>query len=53
MFPVRYEMNSYILFRRNSVFNGLITFGLQKAGNGLVLNSPVFYSTSNQIVAKL
>jgi hypothetical protein len=24
MFPVRYELNSYILFRRNSVFKGLI-----------------------------
>jgi hypothetical protein len=23
MFPVRYELNSYILFRRNSVFKGL------------------------------
>jgi hypothetical protein len=25
MFPVRYELNSYILFKRNSVFKGLIT----------------------------
>jgi hypothetical protein len=25
MFPVGYELNSYILFRRNSVFKGLIT----------------------------
>jgi hypothetical protein len=25
MFPVRYELNSYILFRRNSVFKGLIS----------------------------
>jgi hypothetical protein len=24
MFPVRYELNSYILFKRNSVFKGLI-----------------------------
>jgi hypothetical protein len=24
VFPVRYELNSYILFRRNSVFKGLI-----------------------------
>jgi hypothetical protein len=24
MFPVRYELNFYILFRRNSVFKGLI-----------------------------
>jgi hypothetical protein len=24
MFPVRYELNSYILFRRNSVFKGLM-----------------------------
>jgi hypothetical protein len=24
MFPVRYELNLYILFRRNSVFKGLI-----------------------------
>jgi hypothetical protein len=23
VFPVRYELNSYILFRRNSVFKGL------------------------------
>jgi hypothetical protein len=23
MFPVRYELNSYILFRRNFVFKGL------------------------------
>jgi hypothetical protein len=27
MFPVRYELNSYILFRRNSVFKGLRTSG--------------------------
>jgi hypothetical protein len=29
MFPVKYEINSYILFRRNSVSKGLsyITFG--------------------------
>jgi hypothetical protein len=26
MFPVRYELNFYILFRRNSVFKGLILF---------------------------
>jgi hypothetical protein len=25
VFPVRYELNSYILFRRNSVFKGLMT----------------------------
>jgi hypothetical protein len=25
MFPLRYELNSYILFRRNPVFKGLIT----------------------------
>jgi hypothetical protein len=24
VFPVRYELNSYIVFRRNSVFKGLI-----------------------------
>jgi hypothetical protein len=24
MFPVRYELDLYILFRRNSVFKGLI-----------------------------
>jgi hypothetical protein len=24
VFPVRYELNSYILFRRNSAFKGLI-----------------------------
>jgi hypothetical protein len=26
MFPVRYELNSYIIFRRNSVFKGLIRY---------------------------
>jgi hypothetical protein len=26
MFSVRYELNSYILFRRNLVFKGLIIF---------------------------
>jgi hypothetical protein len=25
VFPVRHELNSYILFRRNSVFKGLIS----------------------------
>jgi hypothetical protein len=25
VFPVRYELNSYILFRRNSVFKELLT----------------------------
>jgi hypothetical protein len=29
VFPVRYELNSYILFRRNSVFKGLILNILQ------------------------
>jgi hypothetical protein len=34
MFPVRYELNSYILFRRNSVFKGLIgSFGNQDSDN--------------------
>jgi hypothetical protein len=26
VFPVRYELNLYMLFRRNSVFKGLITY---------------------------
>jgi hypothetical protein len=29
VFPVRYELNSYILFRRNSVFKGLSKHGLR------------------------
>jgi hypothetical protein len=28
VFPVRYELNSYILFRRNSVFKGINATGL-------------------------
>jgi hypothetical protein len=28
VFPVRYELNSYMLFRRNSVFKELIVFEL-------------------------
>jgi hypothetical protein len=27
VFPVRYGLNFYILFRRNSVFKGLMVFG--------------------------
>jgi hypothetical protein len=29
MFPVRYELNSYIIFRRNSVFKGLNDFNFK------------------------
>jgi hypothetical protein len=28
VFPVRYELNFYILFRRNSVFKGLLAYKL-------------------------
>jgi hypothetical protein len=28
VFPVRYELDLYILFRRNSIFKGLIQFTL-------------------------
>jgi hypothetical protein len=35
MFPVRYELNSYIIFIRNSVFKGLIRRVSQEAGEFL------------------
>jgi hypothetical protein len=38
MFPVRYELNSYIIFRRNSVFKGLIKPNAIKTwGNGDIM----------------
>jgi hypothetical protein len=33
VFPVRYDLNSYILFRRNSVFKGLKYFLLNVKNN--------------------
>jgi hypothetical protein len=36
MLPVKYELDSYILFRRNSVFKGLIDFPPVKLQNFLI-----------------
>jgi hypothetical protein len=45
VFPVRYKLDSYILFRRNPVFKGrYIDLDMSSAGDGLPLTFPGCYS---------